>query len=261
MKCDNCNGVGETRCPDCEKREREAKERREREERAAKERRERKEREERNRRFEAQKKKEAAEKAAKERKDAAVGCGCLLTIAGVVAFLIWWWMEGFTTAALPGMCDQVKGAFDGWGKGLAAIAKILGVLAVLFVTWKVIKSKRTGDGTSTAKSIRKRWVFILLGLILGPFGVHLAYAKRWLLFLLLWAGFITGNVMRGDKPNQEGASTEIPAAEVVAQQSKPDDKSSKGGTNPISGAGFAVWALLWIGGTLFIKKDGKGNRM
>jgi len=25
--------------------------------------------------------------------------------------------------------------------------------------------------------------------------------------------------------------------------------------------GFAVWGLLRIGGTLFIRKDGKGNRM
>ena len=26
-------------------------------------------------------------------------------------------------------------------------------------------------------------------------------------------------------------------------------------------SGFAVWGLLWLGGTLFIKKDGNGCRM
>ena len=49
--------------------------------------------------------------------------------------------------------------------------------------------------------------------------------------------------------------------EVVAEQVQSESKSDKESSNPISGIGIGVWALLWIGGTLFIKKDGKGNRM
>ena len=33
------------------------------------------------------------------------------------------------------------------------------------------------------------------------------------------------------------------------------------GNGTVGNIGFGIWALLWIGGTLFIKKDGKGNRM
>lgn len=106
------------------------------------------------------------------------------------------------------------------------------------------------------KSPKKRWKFVVLGLLFGFFGIHLAYAKRWLLFFLLWAGFITGNVMAPTK-----STTEEKTDETVAQQVEPADKAKKDGGSPISGIGFGVWALLWIGGTLFIKKDGKGNRM
>lgn len=105
----------------------------------------------------------------------------------------------------------------------------------------------------------------MLGILLGVFGAHLAYAKRWLLFLLLWAGFITGNVMSGDVKEQN-KSDEMQA--MVQTTQEPEQKQSdetgdkkEGGSNLIGNIGFAVWGLLWIGGTLFIKNDGKGNRM
>ena len=97
---------------------------------------------------------------------------------------------------------------------------------------------------------------MVLGLLLGFFGIHLAYAKRWFLFLLLWVGFITGNVMSDPKKETTNVSPE-----VVAEQVQSESKSDKESSSPISGIGFGVWALLWIGGTVFIKKDGKGNRM
>ena len=108
---------------------------------------------------------------------------------------------------------------------------------------------------STSASSKKRWKFVVLGLLFGFFGLHLAYAKRWLLLLLLWAGFITGNVMSGGKSESEKTTKET-TTQVVAT-----NDADKNGGGLISGIGFGVWALLWIGGTLFIKKDGKGNRM
>lgn len=110
--------------------------------------------------------------------------------------------------------------------------------------------------TPKPNNAKKRWKFVVLGLLLGFFGIHLAYAKRWFLFLLLWAGFITGNVMSDPKKEATNVSPK-----VVAEQVQSESKSDKESSNPISNIGFAVWGLLWIGGTLFIKKDGKGNRM
>ena len=114
--------------------------------------------------------------------------------------------------------------------------------------------KRRKKSSEVSTSPKKRWKFVVLGILLGFFGIHLAYAKRWLLFLLLWGGFIAGNVMSGgsSKPEQDTAN--------VPQATQTENQGKKGGS-PIGGIGFAVWALLWIGGTLFIKKDGKGNRM
>ena len=106
-------------------------------------------------------------------------------------------------------------------------------------------------------SAKKRWKFVVLGLLFGFLGLHLAYAKRWFLFLLLWAAFITGGVMSGGK-GESGKPAADTEAIQVAQST--DSQKAEGGS-PIGGIGFAVWGLLWIGGTLFIKKDGKGNRM
>jgi len=67
-----------------------------------------------------------------------------------------------------------------------------------------------------------------------------------------------------EKKTADGASDA-----QMAVQEHVDEMPMEGGvndtekesSNPISNAGFAVWALLWIGGTLFIKKDGNGCRM
>ena len=107
-----------------------------------------------------------------------------------------------------------------------------------------------------ATSAKKRWKFVVLGVLFGFFGVHLAYAKRWLLFLLLWAGFIYGNVM-SDNARDAATEEQIQEAQITEGASDKKDESS----NPIGNAGIALWALLWIGGTLFIKKDGEGRRM
>jgi TPR repeat protein len=117
-----------------------------------------------------------------------------------------------------------------------------------------VPEKKSSSGSVKA-STKKRWKFVVLGLLLGFFGIHLAYAKRWVLFLLLWAGFITGNVMSDPKKETANVSNE------AVTQVQPESKSGNDSSSPLSGIGFAMWGLLWIGGTLFIKKDGKGNRM
>lgn len=191
----------------------------------------------------------------KKTKDAIQGCGCLLAIIALVAFGIWWWIEGFSMAAIT---DLWKSANKDGTLGTAVM--VLGGLAATFIGWKFLKKNDSGESTSP----KKRWKFITLGILLGCFGAHLAYAKRWLLFLLLWAGFICGNVMN-EKKTTEGAPDASSAVQEQNQEEvKPEggfQESEKKSSNPISNAGFAVWVLLWIGGTLFIKKDGNGCRM
>ena len=126
-------------------------------------------------------------------------------------------------------------------------------------SYKIKTKQKKSKGSAT--SAKKRWLFIFLGLLLGCFGAHLAYAKRWFLFLMLWGGFITGNVMMSNSTpttNQEQAQSVEQSTPNQADEKTSDDSES---TNMIGGLGLAVWGLLWIGGTFFIKKDGKGNRM
>ena len=147
-------------------------------------------------------------------------------------------------SALSGMCGQIKSATGGAG----GIAKVIGGFVALYLGWKVIAAiKRKGSGSEASTSNKKRWKFVVLGLLLGFLGVHFVYAKRWFLFLLLWAGLITGGVMSGDDKSSAG---EVTDAAVV--QTENAEKKESG--SPISGLGFAVWALLWIGGALFVKK-------
>jgi len=192
----------------------------------------------------------------KKTKDAAQGCGCLLAIIALVAFGIWWWIEGFSMSAIT---DLWKSANKDGSLGTAAM--VFGGLAVAFIGWKFLGKR---DSTA-ASSTKKRWKFITLGVLLGFFGAHLAYAKRWILFLLLWGGLIAGNVMTGNGKAENSAAenqVEAQATEQVASnsnQQKSDD--GKEPSSPIGNIGFAVWGLLWIGGTLFIKKDGNGCRM
>ena len=117
-------------------------------------------------------------------------------------------------------------------------------------------SKRK-KSSSVATSPKKRWKFVVWGIIFGFLGLHLAYAKRWFLFLLLWAGLICVNVMSDKKTTVDSSHDPL---EAWHEQS-PVNESEKESSNSIMNAGFAVWVLLWIGGTLFIKKDGNGCRM
>lgn len=114
--------------------------------------------------------------------------------------------------------------------------------------------KKTPCATNKKKETnKKRWKFVLLGLLFGWMGAHLMYAKRTFLLLLLWASFIVGVVMCGLSQNEGGAQVAQEASAEVAQE--PNNYEA------IGGGCMALWLLLWLGGTLFIKKDGKGHRM
>lgn len=72
------------------------------------------------------------------------------------------------------------------------------------------------------------------------------YAKRWFLFLLLWAGFICGNVM-SEKKTADGASDAPMAVQEHADEMPMEgcvNDTEKESSNPISNVGFAVWGLL-----------------
>lgn len=114
--------------------------------------------------------------------------------------------------------------------------------------------KFVGDsnGKRLNSSLKKRWKFIMLGLLFGWMGAHYMYAKRKFLLLLLWTSFITGVAMIGSSQSD----VRQPAQDASVEVAK---KSSNG--EAIGGGCLALWALLWLGGTLFVKKDGKGNRM
>ena len=67
-----------------------------------------------------------------------------------------------------------------------------------------------------------------------------------------------------EKKTTDGAPDAPPAVQEQNQEVSPEgdaQESGKKSSNSISNVGFAVWGLLWIGGTLFIKKDGNGCRM
>lgn len=240
-KCDKCDGEGSIKCPDCEAREKQAAEKKRRIE------------EKQRREVEAR---EAAEKAAKERKETMQGCGFLIALVAIVGFFVWWWWEGFTMSALSSMWAQTKNSLGCSDSALKTCAMIGGGLVALLVLFKLIKGgKSTGQASD-----KKRWKFVVLGLLVGCLGIHLAYAKRWGLFALLWAALIFAGMMSKDKPAEPNSSSD-PTVEVVAVQNDDSKSNPMKKHNMYENIGMGVWALLWLGGALFIKKDGKGNRM
>ena len=87
--------------------------------------------------------------------------------------------------------------------------------------------------SAVVKSPQKRWLFIVLGLLGGWLGLHLAYARRWVLFALFWVSAIAFFAVVPDGAKSGPAQTPFALA-VVA---------------------------LWIGGAFFIRKDGKKRRL
>ena len=67
-------------------------------------------------------------------------------------------------------------------------------------------------------------------------------------------------MMSNDKAVEPNQATN-PTTEVSSVQNETSTNNAMQKHNMYENIGMGVWLLLWIGGTLFIKKDGKGNRM
>ena len=92
---------------------------------------------------------------------------------------------------------------------------------------KPTESKK-GDGTavksgSISHCSKKRWLFVMIGVAFGLFGLQFVYAGRWKFFFAHWLAIIVGGAV-------------FPVFLIV----------------PL---------VLWFGSVLFMKRDGKGCRM
>ena len=213
----------------------------------------------------------------------------LLTTA---AFFAWWWIDGANVSAFNGIGEAMRPANGNEsgivaGMSLAILGNIL--LAVLLLPWALLnfflgrKSER-----ASFKSKRRRWIFKWLGALFGFIGIHLAYARRWGLFAMLLIGlFMWGG--GDDKKSSQVATSEVheePTSTQIAKpfrerepqgaqlkgggenspepqgqdEKKPTEKKDDGILTSTN-IGFAVWLLLWFGGTLFIKDDGSKLEM
>lgn len=113
---------------------------------------------------------------------------------------------------------------------------------------------RAQQAAASAKSPQNRWVFILLGIFFGYLGVHLAYARRWILFAIFWAAFIGFVSNCGDA--EKAPSGDDKAA---TEESQPAEKN--GGNDAIAIPCFLVVAGFWLVAPFCIKKDGKKRRL
>ena len=158
---------------------------------------------------------------------------CFVAVVTSVVFFVWWWWEDFSISALPGMLLQLQNLlaseYGTWG----VVAKVLGGLFVLVLLfWAFfgnVNEKRTSN--------KKRWIFVVLGLIFGLFGGHLAYARRWKLFCLQWGVFL---LCCGIEESSFGKTAHC---RMIVEYLR------------------NAWFLLVVAGILFIKKDGDGDRM
>lgn len=110
--------------------------------------------------------------------------------------------------------------------------------------------------TTANKSKKKRWKFVLLGILFGWFGAHYMYAKRWFLLLLMLGSFGTGvALIDKSEPNEQSAQ------ESAAPKADAQKKDASDGNDVIASVCLLIWLVMWLGGALFVKKDGKGNAM
>lgn len=124
------------------------------------------------------------------------------------------------------------------------------------------RKEKTISVFNTKNISQRRKRFMLLGLFLGFLGVHLAYAKRWYLFILLWMSLIGGCVSGAG--SDESVREELNKEERSALQITDEARKIVGETekaDPLPNVWNSIVAILWIGGALFIKKDGKGKKL
>ena len=108
----------------------------------------------------------------------------------------------------------------------------------MFLLWKLLNTK----SNTVAKSDRKRWLFVLIGLIFGVIGLHFLYARRKGWFVFYWSMIVSNT-----------AQTRLPIVKEFLAGLSPTLA-----TVPIF---ILTAAVILIGSIFFMKKDGAGNRM
>ena len=139
-------------------------------------------------------------------------------------------------------------------KAAAELAKKDAELRVQQAKMEARLASEMAQRDSELKSPRKRWLFLVLGILCGWLGVHLAYARRWIMFCVLWAALIGFFSNCGTTEKTPDASGQTATAE-----SQPTKRT--GGNDAIAIPCFLTFVALWLGGALFIKKDGKRKLM
>ena len=222
ISCKTCGGVGSVKCPECRAREKKAEEQRRKEQE--------KQRQEAYKKEQEAYKKEQAEQRAKKRRKSIQGCGCLLVSIAIVVLLVWVWFEGYS---LNEVWELIRNSTGG-----SAVVKVGGGLIALFLLWKLLNTKTK----TAAKSDRKRWLFVLIGLISGVIGLHFLYARRKGWFVFYWLMIVSNT-----------AQTRLPIVKEFLAGFSPTLA-----TTPIF---LLTAAAILIGSIFFMKKDGAGNRM
>ena len=139
-------------------------------------------------------------------------------------------------------------------KAAAELAKKDAELKVQQAKMEARLASEMAQRDSEQKSPRKRWLFLVLGISCGWLGVHLAYARRWIMFCVLWAALIGFFSNCGTTEKTPDASRQTATAESLPTK-------RTGGNDAIAIPCFLTFVALWLGGTFFIKKDGKRKLM
>ena len=105
-----------------------------------------------------------------------------------------------------------------------------------------------GNVNEESTSETRRWKFVLMGLLIGGVGAHLAYIERKKLCLLHWVPFVLAFAFTTDTVS---ALTK-PLEELLKQSC---------GEHALCNIMAGAWLLVWTSCMLFIKRDGDGKRM
>ena len=116
--CYHCKGTGKEYCPDCAQREHEQE----------------------MRRAKARRRAERQAQAVRKCMAALFGMVWRLAFSAGTGFLFWWWLEGFTTTALPEMLEQVKGILSGISEDLRLPMMVSGGTFVALYVLKLIRN-------------------------------------------------------------------------------------------------------------------------
>lgn len=111
------------------------------------------------------------------------------------------------------------------------------------------------------KSSASRIVYIIIGLLFGWLGLHFAYAKRWILLLLVWVSW-TGLIVGANLSYRGNSAEPIEDNQTVKAKTNEPEKTVAGVCyDCIAIVGIFGVLILWLGGAMCVSKDGKGMKM